>query len=70
MEIQTLLGINGYSLLICYFQNNLYRLNVVERSTVVHSFEGIYPTRQAAIERGKSVIQNLESSKLKASSHR
>ena len=60
MKIQTLLGINGYSLMVCHCSGNLYRLIIIERDITIYSFEGIYPTIQAAIERGKSVIQNIE----------
>ncbi len=70
MKIQTLLGIDGYSLLVCYCSGNLYRLNIVDQESKAYNFEGIYPTVEAAIEQGKSVIQNLESLKLKSLSRR
>lgn len=66
MNIKTLLGINGYSLLVYHGSGNLYRLSIIEREMIVHTFEGIYPTLQTAIARGKSVVQNLESIKVKS----
>ena len=60
MKIQTLLGINGYSLMVCHCSGNLYYLSIIKPGVTIYSFEGIYPTIQAAIERGKSVIQNIE----------
>ena len=32
----------------------------MDESHQTHNFEGIYPNLQAAISRGKSIIQNLE----------
>lgn len=60
MKIQSLLGFNGYSLIVCHNWENLYCLSIIDRENKVHSFEGIYPNAQTAIEKGKSVIQNLE----------
>jgi hypothetical protein len=61
MNIQTLLNFNGYSLLVSHCSGNLYRLSIIEREIVIHTFEGIYPTLQTAIARGKSIIENLDS---------
>ena len=59
MKIQTLIGIDGYSLLVCG-SRNLYSVSIIDRKTVVHSFEGIYPSLPRAIARGRAVIKNLE----------
>ena len=67
MKIQTLLGFNEYSLIICHDSENLYHLSIIDREHQVHNFEGIYPTLQTAIEKGKSVIHNLEYLKHNAS---
>ena len=76
MEIKILLGIDDYTLLICYrsqptYQTprevsevsspNLYRLSIIDRESKVHEFEGIYPTLMAAVERGRLVIRTLMS---------
>ena len=61
MKIQTLLSIDGYILLICYCENNLYCLSIIDNKAQVYEFEGIYPTFAAAKERGYSVIRTLES---------
>lgn len=59
MKIQALLGINGYNLMVCQSTRNLYHFSILDRSIVVHNFDGVYPNLEAAIARGKSVIQNL-----------
>ncbi len=61
MENQTLLNIDGYTLLVCDYSNNLYRLSIIDRTAQVYEFEGIYPTFMAAKERGYSVIRTLKS---------
>lgn len=60
MKIQTILGDDRYSLLVSQSSGNLYRLSIVEGEMAVHSFEGIYPNLQTAIDRGKSIIENLQ----------
>ena len=59
MKIQTLIGIDGYSLLVCS-SGNLYSVSIIDKKTIVHSFEGIYPSLPRAIARGRGVIKNLE----------
>ena len=59
MKTQPILNIDGYSLFIQYFANNLYHLNIVAPDDYVHHIEGVYSSPQAAIERGRSVIDNL-----------
>ncbi len=66
MKIQALIGINGYSLLVCHGRGNLYSLSIVDRQIVVHNFEGIYPNLLQAIARGKSVIENLKQQQKKS----
>lgn len=61
MKIQTLLGIDGCSLIVCQGSGNLYRLSIVDRNQNTHNFEGIYATLQTAIDRGKSIIDNINS---------
>lgn len=61
MKIQTLLGIDGCSLIICQSPGNLYSLSIVDQNNNTHSFQGIYSTLQCAINRGKSIIQNINS---------
>ena len=60
MKIQTLIGIDGYSLLISQNSKNSYSFSIIDRQIVVHNFEGIYPNLTLAIARGKSVIENLK----------
>lgn len=60
MKIQTLIGIDGYSLLISKGSKNSYSFSIVDREIVVHNFEGIYSNSDLAIARGKSVIENLK----------
>ena len=60
MNIQTVLGIDGYSLIVCHCYGKLYRLSIIDREEIIHTCEGIYPTLQAAVERGKSVVRNLD----------
>lgn len=61
MKIQTLIGIDGYSLLVCQGSGNLYSLSIINQKAIVYNFEGIYPSLFQAIARGKSVIENLRS---------
>lgn len=70
MKIETVIGIDDYSLLVSHCSGNLYLLSIIEQGIVVHNFEGIYPTLQTAIERGKSVIQTLKSLKKNVSRYR
>lgn len=67
MEAQPLSNIDGYNLFVQNFSNNFYHLNIVDPDNVVHHFEGIYSSPQAAIEKGKSVIQNFKFWREKAS---
>ena len=69
MKIKTLLGMNGYSLIVCHCSGNSYKLSIIEQDRTIISFEGIYATLQIAIDRGKSVIQNLDYYRQNASNH-
>jgi hypothetical protein len=60
MKIQPILNIDGYNLFIQNYANNFYHLNIVDSNDEVHHFEGIYASPQAAIEKGKSVIENFK----------
>jgi hypothetical protein len=42
-----------------HLANNLYHLNIVDPEDRVHHFEGVYSSPQAAMEKGKSVIENF-----------
>jgi|GEM_PF-3088634 len=59
MEIQPISHIDGYNLFVQHFANNLYHLNIVDPEDRIHHFEGIYSSPQAAIAKGKSVIDNF-----------
>ena len=59
MEIQPISNIDGYNLFVQHYSNNLYHLNIVDPQQQLHHFEGIYSSPQAAIAKGKSVIENL-----------
>ena len=59
MSTQTLSHIDGYNLSVQSFSSNFYHLNIVDPDNILHHFEGIYPSPQAAMEKGKSVIQNF-----------
>ena len=61
MKIQTLLGIDGCSLIVCQGSGNLYHFSIVDRNSNTYNFEGIYETLQTAIERGKSIVDNINS---------
>ncbi len=60
MKIQPILNIDGYNLFIQNYANNFYHLNIVDSNDKVHHFEGIYASPQAAIAKGKSVIENFK----------
>ena len=60
MNIQTLIGIDGYSLFVSRGSKNLYSLSIIDRQSTVHSFAGVYPSLATAIARGKAVIENLQ----------
>ena len=60
MQIQPISNTDGYSLFIRHLPNNFYHLNIVDPNNEVHHFEGIYSNPQAAIEKGKSVIENFK----------
>ncbi|MEL6440290.1 MAG: hypothetical protein AAFQ80_13660 [Cyanobacteria bacterium J06621_8] len=60
MEIPPLSQANDYQLSVQDFSNNFYRLSIVDPDNVVHHFEGIYSSPQAAIEKGQSVIKNFK----------
>ncbi len=63
MKVKAVIGIDGYSLMVCHCSGNLYHLSIIEQDTTVHDFEGIYSNLRNAIERGKSVIQILNYTK-------
>lgn len=58
-----ILNSDGYSLFVCHCSRNLYRISIMDDSHQTYHFEGIYPNLQAAIARGKSVIQNFQAGK-------
>lgn len=60
MNIQTLIGIDGYSLLVSRGAGNLYSLSIIDREIGVHNFDGTYPNLAMAIARGRTVIENLK----------
>ena len=60
MNIQTLIGIDGYSLLVSRGAGNLYSLSIIDREIGVHNFDGTYPNLATAIARGRAVIENLK----------
>ena len=60
MEIQPISNIEGYSLFVQHFSDNLYHLNIVAPNNEIHHFEGIYSSPQAAIEKGTAVIENFK----------
>ena len=62
--------IDGYSLFIRYFPNNFYHLDIIDPEERVHHFEGIYSSPEAAIAKGKLVIDNLAFWRAKALEHR
>lgn len=51
---------DDYNLSVQHFPGNLYHLNIVDPDNEIHHFEGIYSSPQAAIEKGKSVIENFK----------
>jgi hypothetical protein len=59
METHSRSNINGYNLFVQQLANNLYHLNIVDPDDQVHHFEGVYASPQAAIAKGKSVIENF-----------
>ena len=60
MKTPALFNINGYNLFVYHCSRNLYRISIMDESQQTHHFEGIYPNLQAAVIRGKSVIENLK----------
>jgi len=63
MKIKALIGINGYSLMVCHCSGNLYHLSIIDQESMVHDFEGIYPSLKNAIARGRKVIETISCSK-------
>ena len=59
MKIKALIGIDGYSLMVCHCSGNLYHLSIIDRENVLLSFEGIYTNSKNAIARGRSIIQTI-----------
>ena len=60
MKIEATIGIGKYVLMVCHCYGNLYRLSIINQNCVAHNFEGIYPSLEKAIARGKSAIACLE----------
>jgi len=60
MNIQALIGIDGYSLLVSRGSGNLYSLSIIDREVAVHNFDGIYPNLATAIARGRAIIENIK----------
>ncbi|MEO1670500.1 MAG: hypothetical protein AAFR77_06880 [Cyanobacteria bacterium J06631_2] len=59
METQPISNIDGYNLFVQHFANNFYHLNIVDPEEKIHHFEGVYASPQAAVAKGKSVIDNF-----------
>ncbi|MEL6493960.1 MAG: hypothetical protein AAFQ41_02405 [Cyanobacteria bacterium J06623_7] len=59
METHSVSNSHGYNLFVQHYANNLYHLKIVDPEQQLHQFEGIYPTPQAAIAKGQSVIENF-----------
>lgn len=60
MEVQPLSQVDGYNLLVRNFDHNFYHLDIIDPDQVVHHFEGIYSSPQAAIAKGQAVIENFK----------
>lgn len=59
METNSRANISGYNLFVQHLAHNLYHLNIVDPEAQVHHFEGVYSSPQAAMAKGKSVIENF-----------
>ena len=63
MKIKALIGIDGYSLMVCHCSGKLYHLSIIDQKSILHNFEGIYPSLKSAIARGRKVIETINCSK-------
>ncbi|MCC0175526.1 hypothetical protein I4641_00835 [Waterburya agarophytonicola K14] len=60
MKIKALIGIEDYSLMVCHCSGNLYHFSIMNQENILHNFEGIYPSVENAIARGKAVVNTLK----------
>ena len=57
MKIDTLAGIDNYTLLVYSYRNGFYQFCIIDRSGVVYNFDSIFSKSKDAYERGKNAIK-------------
>ena len=57
MEIQNLVGINGYTLLIYRSLDQLYRFCIIDFSGIAFNFDSIFLTAEEANLKGRAAVE-------------
>lgn len=57
MKIDTLVGIDNYTLVIYYYPTGFYQFCIIDRAGKSYNFNSIFLNAQDAYERGKNAIK-------------
>ncbi|BAZ44549.1 hypothetical protein NIES4102_15600 [Chondrocystis sp. NIES-4102] len=57
MEIQNVIGINGYTLLIYRSLDQLYRFSIIDFSGIAFNFDSIFLTAEEANFKGRAAVE-------------
>ena len=57
MKIDTLVGINNYTLLIYSYPKGFYRFCIIDCAGVAYNFDSIFANAKAAYESGKNAVK-------------
>ena len=57
MEIQDVIGIDGYTLLVYRSLDRLYRFSIVDFSGIAFNFDSIFLTREEANIKGRAAVE-------------
>ena len=57
MEIQSVVGINGYTLLIYRSMDKLYRFSIIDFAGIIFNFDSIFLTAEEANYKGRAAVE-------------
>lgn len=57
MKIQSVIGINGYTLLIYRSLDHLYRFSIIDFSGIAFNFDSIFLTAEEADFKGRAAVE-------------
>ena len=57
MKIDSVIGIDGYTLLVYRSQDRLYRFSIIDSSGIFFSFDSIFLTAEEANIKGREAVE-------------